>query len=263
MIKRFCAAMALLFLTTPLLAQDAKPARSGDTITTASGLRYVITEKATGKTRKPKAGEMISAHYDGTFLDGRVFDSSRKRNKPFEFTLGAGQVIKGWDEGFALLQVGERATLIIPPNLAYGMNDRGPIPGGSTLVFDVELLEIKGKGFADLLAKTIESSGIESGVALYRKSKKKGFGDYYLSEDQINNLGYAYLQKGKSREALEIFKINVDAFPKSANVYDSLGEACMTAGDKKEAVKNYRRSLKLDPENENAEVKLKELGAIK
>jgi peptidylprolyl isomerase len=261
--KGIRAAAALLFLATPLLAQSGTTSPAGDTITTMSGLRYVITKKATGTTRKAKPGETVVAHYTGTFLDGRVFDSSRERNQPFDFVLGQHQVIAGWDEAFALLNVGDRATLVIPPHLAYGSTDRGPIPANSTLVFDVELVDIKGPSFAELFVKTIQTSGIESAVALYRKEKKNRFRNYYISESQMNQIGYAFLQNGRTAEAIEILKINVDAFPKSANVYDSLGEACMAAGKDAEAIRNYRKSLKLDPTNENATQKLRELGAIK
>lgn len=260
MIKSICAAAALLVVVTPGVAQEAS--RSGDTVTTASGLRYVmVTTNSKGK--KAKSGETVVAHYTGTFLDGRVFDSSRERGKPFEFVLGQGQVIKGWDEAFAMLRTGERAMLIIPPGLAYGMQDRGPIPAGSTLIFDAELVDIRRAGFVQLFAKTVETSGIESAVALYHKQKKNGFDEYHLSEDQFNRLGYAYLQQGKHREGLEIMKINADAFPTSANVFDSLGEAHMIVGNTAEAIANYKRSLELDPENSNASEMLKRLSQSK
>ena len=109
---------------------------------TNSGLEYVEVVAGTGDA--PKPGDNVSVHYTGTFPDGKKFDSSVDRNEPFEFKLGAGQVIKGWDEGIALMKVGGKAKLIIPANLAYG--DRGAggaIPPGATLHFDVELLGIK------------------------------------------------------------------------------------------------------------------------
>jgi len=90
-----------------------------------------------------KAGDNISVHYTGTFTDGTEFDSSRGHGTPFHFTAGGGQVIQGWDEGVIGMKVGEVRQLIIPPSLGYGENDYGPIPGGSTLVFEFELLEIK------------------------------------------------------------------------------------------------------------------------
>jgi FKBP-type peptidyl-prolyl cis-trans isomerase len=108
---------------------------------TASGLIYV--EKAKGTGSRAVAGKKVKVHYTGTLLDGSKFDSSRDRNEPFEFTLGQGQVIKGWDEGIAMMNVGGKATLIIPSTIAYGERNAGKIPPYSTLVFDVELLDVK------------------------------------------------------------------------------------------------------------------------
>ena len=107
-----------------------------------SGLRIIIKKKGDGK--KPQPGQTISAHYTGYLEDGTIFDSSHKRNQPFEFPVGMGRVIKGWDDGFMDMHVGSEATLIIPSELGYG--DRGAgaaIPPNSTLIFDVQLLEIK------------------------------------------------------------------------------------------------------------------------
>lgn len=89
-----------------------------------------------------EAGNRVTVHYTGKFLDGKVFDSSVDRGEPFQFVLGAGQVIKGWDEGVAGMRVGGKRILIIPPSMGYGPNDYGPIPGNSVLVFEVELLKV-------------------------------------------------------------------------------------------------------------------------
>lgn len=112
------------------------------TIPTSSGLYYIETVKGTGE--QPKNGSTVVVHYTGKFLDGKVFDSSVDRNEPFEFVLGAGQVIKGWDEGIAYMRKGGKATLIIPSKLGYGSrNIQNVIKPYSTLIFEVELLDIK------------------------------------------------------------------------------------------------------------------------
>eukprot|EP01027_Heterolobosea_sp_BB2_P023759 GEZU01035749.1.p2 GENE.GEZU01035749.1~~GEZU01035749.1.p2 ORF type:complete len:141 (+),score=39.87 GEZU01035749.1:60-482(+) len=92
--------------------------------------------------RKTKTGDRIRVHYTGTLTDGTEFDSSRKRNDPFTFTLGAGQVIKGWDQGLLGACVGEKRKLVIPAHLGYGDRGTGRIPGGATLIFETEIVGI-------------------------------------------------------------------------------------------------------------------------
>lgn len=107
--------------------------------TTASGLKY--TDLVVGQGASPKAGKKVTVHYVGTLKDGKKFDSSRDRGQPFSFTIGVGQVIKGWDEGVMSMKVGGKRKLIIPAALGYG--DRGAgnvIPPGAELHFEVELL---------------------------------------------------------------------------------------------------------------------------
>ena len=110
--------------------------------TTKSGLRYKIIQKGNGK--KADKGAMVSVHYKGQLADGTVFDSSYKRNQPIDFQVGVGQVIPGWDEGICLLNVGDKARLVIPSDLGYGPSGAGGvIPPNATLVFDVELMNVK------------------------------------------------------------------------------------------------------------------------
>lgn len=109
---------------------------------TDSGLRYKMIQKGDGK--KAEAGKTVSVHYEGSLETGKVFDSSYPRKKPIEFRLGQGQVIEGWDEGIALLQVGDKARFVIPSDLAYGAAGAGGvIPPNATLIFDVELMDVK------------------------------------------------------------------------------------------------------------------------
>lgn len=109
---------------------------------TESGLRYKMIQKGDGK--KAEAGKTVSVHYEGSLESGKVFDSSYPRKKPIEFRLGQGQVIEGWDEGIALLQVGDKARFVIPSDLAYGASGAGGvIPPNATLIFDVELMDVK------------------------------------------------------------------------------------------------------------------------
>ena len=109
---------------------------------TESGLRYQIIQKGSGK--KAEKGKQISVHYKGQLTNGTVFDSSYQRKEPIDFTVGIGQVIKGWDEGLQLMQVGDKARLVIPSQLAYGSQGAGGvIPPDATLIFDIELMDVK------------------------------------------------------------------------------------------------------------------------
>jgi peptidylprolyl isomerase len=120
-----------------------KPAggESGKTTTTASGLKITMVQEA--KNPGALAGDIVWVHYTGKLTSGKVFDSSVGKGKPFKFTLGQGEVIKGWDEGIVGMKIGEKRQLTIPPELGYG--DRGAgadIPPGATLMFDVEMIGI-------------------------------------------------------------------------------------------------------------------------
>jgi peptidylprolyl isomerase len=114
----------------------------GDGMTTESGLQYIEIEAGTGE--QAKAGDLVSVHYVGTLEDGTEFDNSLNRGQPIEFVLGKGMVILGWDEGIALMKEGGKATLVIPPELAYGSQGAGGvIPPNATLTFDVELVSVQ------------------------------------------------------------------------------------------------------------------------
>lgn len=133
--------------TTPTLSDTNTENNETETnkkmITTPSGLQYVDVQEGTGAS--PQRGQTVVVHYTGTLEDGTKFDSSRDRGQPFQFKIGVGQVIKGWDEGVGTMKVGGRRELIIPAELGYGARGAGGvIPPNATLKFDVELLKIAG-----------------------------------------------------------------------------------------------------------------------
>jgi peptidylprolyl isomerase len=125
----------------PLFGRKRKEPDMGEATTTSSGLKYV--DEVVGDGEAPSRGQKVRVHYTGTLTNGKKFDSSRDRGQPFEFTIGIGQVIKGWDEGVASMRVGGKRQLIIPAALGYGARGAPPaIPPNAELLFDVELLGV-------------------------------------------------------------------------------------------------------------------------
>jgi peptidylprolyl isomerase len=144
---RRVASICALAAFMPVLFLDAPMARAQETaVTTPSGLQ--VKDSKVGDGASPAPGQICVMHYTGWLYEngqkGRKFDSSLDRGEPFEFPIGTGRVIKGWDEGVATMKVGGKRTLIIPPELGYGARGAGGvIPPNATLIFDVELLDIR------------------------------------------------------------------------------------------------------------------------
>jgi FKBP-type peptidyl-prolyl cis-trans isomerase len=123
---------------------EGPPELSGDEVTTESGLAYIVIAEGDGPA--PSAGDNVVVHYTGWLTNGNKFDSSVDRGEPFVFPLGMGRVIRGWDEGVAMMRIGDKRRLTIPAELGYGERGAGGvIPPGATLIFDVELLGIEGQ----------------------------------------------------------------------------------------------------------------------
>lgn len=142
----FAAVLALMGAFAVTIPTQTKAQDAGKTMTTSSGLKITDTKVGTGAT--PKTGQTCVMHYTGWLYKdgakGEKFDSSLDRGEPFEFAIGMRQVIGGWDEGVASMKVGGKRTLIIPPELGYGARGAGGvIPPNATLIFDVELLNVK------------------------------------------------------------------------------------------------------------------------
>lgn len=143
------ALFAVAFITQSCNQQpkviNTKPwdIKTTDTITTESGLKYLVVKKSNNPIKAEK-GMVVNLHYTGFLLDGKVFDSSIERRNPISFELGTGSVIKGWDEGIALMNIGDKYRLIIPADLGYGTRGAGSdIPPNTTLLFDVELVNVR------------------------------------------------------------------------------------------------------------------------
>jgi FKBP-type peptidyl-prolyl cis-trans isomerase FkpA len=136
------AGVSYLFAAAPTTAPSnggAQPAASHER-KTASGLTIITVQKGDAVAA---SGDHVWVQYTGRLQDGKKFDSSYDRNEPIDFDLGAGHVIKGWDEGIAGMAVGGKRQLIIPPDLGYGAKGNGPIPANATLIFDVELVGLR------------------------------------------------------------------------------------------------------------------------
>jgi len=138
---------------------------TGKVITTPSGLSYVLNELGAGES--VDSGNVVTVHYTGFLTDSTKFDSSKDRNEPFTFKVGGGMVIGGWDEGLSYLKVGDKATFTIPAELGYGSKAQGSIPANSTLIFDVDVLNVK-DGAKPFIVKGLDTTSFSSGLKMIK-----------------------------------------------------------------------------------------------
>ncbi len=134
--------IVLFFIFNPFVSMQSTSDALNPTDGSNNTGALVVQDTVVGTGETASAGDLVTVNYTGKLANGTVFDTSIGKT-PFQFTLGVGQVIPGWDQGVAGMKVGGKRTLVVPPSLGYGANDYGPIPGNSTLTFDVELLSVK------------------------------------------------------------------------------------------------------------------------
>jgi len=241
----------LLFILSFWAYMISVSAQSSDTITTDSGLKYYIVEEGNGE--KVQEGKEVTLHGIGTLENGEVFWETRESNSPFHFVTGTNSVIKGVEEGVSKMRIGDRWIFILPPEIAYGDKQRGPIPPNSTLIFDYEVLDVSDpkRSIVDTLYKIIGSDGIDQALDMYQNLKDKK-DIFNFRADQLNGLGYKLINEEKYEAGKVILELNAKEHPDNFNVWDSLGEVYMILGKYELAIESYEKSLELYPKNTNA-----------
>jgi len=231
-----------------------------DTVMTSSGLKYVIIERGSGA--KADSGKEVEVHYNWYLTNGRLAGSSIKSGHPFDFILGKGKVIKGWDEGISYMHVGDHFEFIIPPRLGYGEKGAGNvIPPIATLIYDTYLISVgePKEEFVDTLFNLAIEKGVDTAIAVYHDLYRTESGKYNFKEDQLNILGYKLLLKERRDEAMAIFKLNIEMFPKSPIPLDNLGVAYHNLGNDTLALENFEKALRLDPNDKIAKSEIARL----
>lgn len=228
---------------------------------TASGLRYAIS--APGKGPVARKGQYIVFNYVAKLEDGTVFDDSKKRKEPMALTAGEpGSWIAGLQEGLELLHAGDKATLLIPPAIAYGEkgNEYLKVPANATVRYDVEITGIKTQALSDVMFRAMKAGGLENGKKVFAQLKAKDFPDVYPGSGMLNYLGYGYLYRfNKFPEAIALLQWNLELYPDNGNLVDSLAEAYFVSGDRAKAIEYYEKALKLEPEMKGSQKMLEKL----
>ncbi|MDP9017743.1 MAG: FKBP-type peptidyl-prolyl cis-trans isomerase [Candidatus Eremiobacteraeota bacterium] len=219
-------------------------------VSTGTGLRYVL-QRAGGK--KAVTGQVAIMQYTLCLPGAKKPVDASSKASPFAFTLGAKQVIRGMEEAVRLLGVGGSMDILVPYALGYGVKGSPPvIPSKSPLLFRIELSDIKTAALSTLLQRSYDAGGTLALQRTYDQLAHGGFKNLAAGESDLNLLGYRLIKKHHVDAAIVVLAINAQRFPKSWNVYDSLGDAYRIKGDRELASSNYRRALALNPKDTNA-----------
>lgn len=238
---------------------QVEPDRTLTILRSPSGAICIVMKRGTGK--QPKLGQIVVLHATGLLHDGTEFYKRRTGADPDWMRLMPTKRPDGVIEALQLLHVGDTAIMIIPASLGYGTptGPTGNVPPNSILTYLVEVLDVKSDLVTSVMLNTIDASGVDEAVKQYRELRARGFPDLQMDEGQMNALGYRLLEGGNPSGAIKVLQLNAEAYPDSANVYDSLGEAYAKSGQRQEAMVNYKKALSIDPNMASSVKALKEI----
>lgn len=243
----------ILLGSRPAAAQQdtiPTPPPVGDTITTASGLRYVYLRHGDGP--RPDSGDLMVIHGVGRFTDGRVFWDTRAEGAPYEYTYRVDRVISGFSEGMGHVRQGDRVVIVMKPELAYGDRDRPPIPPGSTLVFDYEILGVYHRSIPRMLREGFAEEGVSATLA--RLEAMPDPWRYYVSESDLLS---AAMRAGRAHQGdrAKVLEFGLDLLPLSWRLHQALARDLLAAGDTAGAVKHFEAVMRFNPRATSGEVR--------
>jgi hypothetical protein len=247
--------LALLLALAPRAAaaqQDTVPTPPpiGDTITTASGLRYVFLHHGDGP--RPDSGDLMVIHGVGRFTDGKVFWDTRAEGEPYEYTYKVDRVIRGFSEGMGYVRQGDRVVIVMKPDLAYGDRNRPPIPPGSTLVFDYEILGVYHESIPRMMRDGFAKDGVDA--TLERLRKTPDLWRWYGSESDLLS---AAMRVGRTNRAdgAKVLRFGLGLVPFSWRMHQALARDLAAAGDTTAAKAHWAAAARLNPRATEREVR--------
>jgi hypothetical protein len=248
MTRHLFVALLALGIAAPALAQD-RP-KTGETITTESGLVYKFTQLGNGP--QPQTGDLMVIHGIGTLSDGKEFWNTRTDGSPYEYTLGVDSVIRGFSEGMRHVREGDRLIITMKPELAYGPRERPGIPANSTLVFDYEILAVKPLSVAKLMRDAMAAGTVDEAIA--KVMATPNLKDYYVSVSSMQAAANAANRKEAGTNE-QVLALGLTLLPNAYQLHQTLGRLQATRGDTSAAIKSYETALKLNSKKTATEIR--------